>query len=225
MKEPKPIMITEEQARKVISIIDAGLCSGIGTRRRGNVCVEAAVCLAFKESNRGDRPSCVHETLRNLKIGLNDNQTWEKAKKPKKARAQGLRRLGVVQLGSVTGFNEKKYNEAMLMLAFKLVKDSLGLPDEKLKGIRTLKKVLELKDILEERVDGYTYDPQEYALYQMMVRMGPGMGLSGYFCTLVASVVKTPEGLADVCEQIVQILVKLKVPGAQWLPLTEEEAA
>lgn len=87
-------MITLENARKVLEVVDAGLISGLGSPQPGRMCVEAAVCFALGLPH-GDRPICVHHTVATHKIGLND-QAWSS----NKARAEGLRKVAVLQLGS-----------------------------------------------------------------------------------------------------------------------------
>src|SRR3990167_4652813 len=88
------IVITREIAQKVRDTVDAGLTSGVGTPEPGKMCVEAAVCYALGLKH-GDNPGCVSQPLRHLKIGLND-ASWS----TDLARASGLRRLAVAQLGS-----------------------------------------------------------------------------------------------------------------------------
>jgi hypothetical protein len=86
--------ITREIAAKVVEVVDAGLVNGVGEPVPGQMCVEAAVCYAMGLPH-GDKPSCVSPALRRLKIGLND-RNWSSTQ----ARAKGLRRLAVAQLGS-----------------------------------------------------------------------------------------------------------------------------
>lgn len=86
--------ITPEIAAKVLRTVDKGLSSGLGTRKPGQMCVEAAVCYALGLPH-GDEPPCVAPALRSLKIRLND-ANWSS----KTARARGLRRLAIAQLGS-----------------------------------------------------------------------------------------------------------------------------
>ena len=86
--------ITREIAEKVLKVVDRGLTDGIGSRRPGYMCVEAAVCYALGEPH-SDVPSCVHEGLRRFKIALND-LLWS----TKQARAKGLRRIAIAQLGT-----------------------------------------------------------------------------------------------------------------------------
>src|SRR4051812_5644017 len=88
------IEINETVVRRCLDIIDQGLTSGMGEPVPGKLCVEAAICLALGLPH-GDDPQCVDPVLRSLKIRLNDSSWSSKA-----ARAKGLRRLAVIQLGS-----------------------------------------------------------------------------------------------------------------------------
>jgi hypothetical protein len=96
-------VITREIATKVRDVVDAGLVSGVGRPEPGQMCVEAAVCFALGLPH-GDDPACVAQSLRRLKIGLNDRK-WSSSA----ARAQGLRRLAIAQLGSAGVLDEKEF--------------------------------------------------------------------------------------------------------------------
>src|SRR5579859_5139719 len=97
------IEITRELAEKVLTIVDAGLVKGVGNPKPGQMCVEAAVCFAMGLPH-GDEPSCVAPSLRNLKIRLNDS-SWSS----NQARAKGLRRLALTQLGSAGLLDEQEF--------------------------------------------------------------------------------------------------------------------
>ena len=97
------IEITEAIARKVVDVVDAGLVHGKGIPEPGKMCVEAAVCFAMGLPH-GDEPSCVSPALRRLKIGLNDRR-WSS----NQARAKGLRRLAVAQLGSAGVLDDREF--------------------------------------------------------------------------------------------------------------------
>ena len=86
--------ITREIAIKVRDVVAAGLSNGLGTPEPGQMCVEAAVCYAMGLPH-SDKPTCVSPAIRALKIALND-KNWSSPQ----ARAQGLARLALVQLGS-----------------------------------------------------------------------------------------------------------------------------
>jgi hypothetical protein len=78
---------------KYDSILQRGLCIGKGSPT-GEMCIEAAICYTLGLPH-GDDPLCVSEAVRAFKITLNDKQ-WSSPK----ARAKGLRDLGLAQLGS-----------------------------------------------------------------------------------------------------------------------------
>jgi hypothetical protein len=107
--------ITEKIARKVLDTIDAGLVSGIGKPIPGEMCVEAAVCFALGQKH-GDEPSCVSPAIRCLKIRLNDSR-WSSTS----ARAKGLRRLGLAQLGSKDAIDDKEFNKRIAELVIRKV--------------------------------------------------------------------------------------------------------
>jgi hypothetical protein len=113
MGDMMQVEITEAVARKVLSIVDKGLSSGLGVRKPGQMCVEAAVCYAL-DLPHGDDPQCVSPALRTLKINLNDRQ-WSS----KKARAAGLRRLAVAQLGSREHLDDKEFARRVAELAIR----------------------------------------------------------------------------------------------------------
>ena len=95
--------ITRTTARKVLEVVDAGLVKGLGKPVPGQMCVEAAVCYALGLPH-GDEPDCVSPALRSLKIALNDADWSSNA-----ARAAGLRKLAILQLGTAEGFDEKEF--------------------------------------------------------------------------------------------------------------------
>lgn len=102
--------ITREVARRILTIIDHGLTSGLGIQEPGKMCIEAAVCFGLNLPH-GDDPACVAEPLRIFKIGLNDSD-WS----TQSARARGLRRLGLAQLGSRGAIDEKAFVERLIRL-------------------------------------------------------------------------------------------------------------
>src|SRR5215207_132525 len=97
------MLITAETARKVLDVVDHGLSAGLGKPEPGQMCVEAAVSFALGLPH-GDEPSCVSPALRALKISLND-QIWSSGA----ARATGLRRLAVAQLGSAGVLDDREF--------------------------------------------------------------------------------------------------------------------
>lgn len=84
---------------KVIPRLDIalrrGLRAGPGWDNRGQMCIEAALCFALGMPH-SDQPKCVASSVRSFKIALNDSD-WTSSR----ARAAGLRSLGIAQLGSL----------------------------------------------------------------------------------------------------------------------------
>ena len=89
------MILTKELAQKVRDTVDAGLSKGMGNPIPGQMCVEAAVNYAMGLPH-GDTPSCVGRAVRDFKIALNDSDAWTS----NAARAKGLRRVAIAQLGS-----------------------------------------------------------------------------------------------------------------------------
>ena len=67
------VSIDEALAKRLLSVVDAGLVNGMGVPVPGQMCVEAAVCYAMGLPH-GDEPSCVSPVLRSLKIRINDSK-------------------------------------------------------------------------------------------------------------------------------------------------------
>src|SRR5690348_10879298 len=105
--------ITPEVARRVLEVVDCGLVRGVGVAEPGKMCVEAAVCYALNLPH-GDNPQCVSPALRSLKIRLNDS-SWSSDQ----ARARGLRRLAVAQLGSAGVLDDREFTKRVAALAIR----------------------------------------------------------------------------------------------------------
>ena len=86
--------LDEGIARKVLTTVDAGLVQGLGVQEAGKMCIEAAVCFALGQPH-GDQPVCVGAAVRAYKIRINDAY-WSS----NEARAKGMRRVAIAQLGS-----------------------------------------------------------------------------------------------------------------------------
>jgi hypothetical protein len=78
---------------KIDGYFARGLCSGVG-KKTGQVCIEAALSLALGEG-LNDKPTCVQAAVRRFSVALND-KNWSSPV----ARATGMRRLALAQLGS-----------------------------------------------------------------------------------------------------------------------------
>lgn len=87
--------VTRELAEKVRDVVSAGLVRGKGEPIPGRMCVEAAVCFAMGLPHSDD-PTCVGRDVRSFKIALNDSN-WSSDM----ARANGMKRIAIAQLGSI----------------------------------------------------------------------------------------------------------------------------
>ena len=96
-------IITEPLVRKLLATVDAGLVAGAGIPEPGKMCVEAAISYALGEPH-SDGPSCVDPAVRRAKIVLND-ASWSSDM----ARASGMRRVAIAQLGSRGIINPRKF--------------------------------------------------------------------------------------------------------------------
>lgn len=129
--------ITIEQARRVLEIVDRGLVRGLGQPQPGKLCVEAAVCLALGEPH-GGWPLCVAPVDRAFKIRLNDSR-WSSDQ----ARARGLRRLAVMQLGTAGSDRTEWLKIAVDLVARRVVPETLetvarGRPGSSAHALRTV---------------------------------------------------------------------------------------
>lgn len=111
-----PIIDFESVVPRLDAILSRGLCGGVG-QRDGQMCIEAAICAALGLPH-GDEPTCVHPAVRDYKIRLND-APWSSAA----ARASGLRRLGILQIGTDTGFDASRF---VTELSIRTVRDLLS---------------------------------------------------------------------------------------------------
>jgi len=96
--------INKEIVTKILNIISYGLVKGLGNPEPGKMCIEAAVCFAYGLPHN-DNPPCVGSEVKKFKIGLNDCN-WSSDL----ARANGMKKLAIAQLGSNT-IDQKKFFE------------------------------------------------------------------------------------------------------------------
>jgi hypothetical protein len=107
--------ITRAHAETIVELLGHGLVKGIGVQTRGKMCVEAAVCYALGLPHSDD-PGCVSPSLRQLKIRLND-ANWSSPM----ARADGLTRLALAQLGSKDVLNEPAFIQRVVDVTIRRV--------------------------------------------------------------------------------------------------------
>ena len=105
------MQITKELVTKINKLLDEGLVCGLGNPIPGKMCVEALICYAL-DLPHGDEPNCVSPAIRSLKIRLNDSN-WSS----NKARAEGMRNLAVLQLGTNNNFSDVDFTHKVAMFS------------------------------------------------------------------------------------------------------------
>ena len=115
VNHPNRSEITKAVAEKVLATVDAGLVKGLGESEPGKMCVEAAVCYAMGLPH-SDNPGCVSSAVRWFKIALNDADWSSNA-----ARAKGMRRLALIQLGSVGVVDNVEFVTRLAMLTVNVI--------------------------------------------------------------------------------------------------------
>ena len=182
--------ITKAVAAKVVKTVSAGLCSGVGKPEPGQMCVEAAVCYALGLPH-GDNPQCVSPAIRSLKIALNDSP-WSS----NKARADGLMRLSVLQLGTDKDFDEEEFVRRVVDIAIGNV-----VP-------RVMRYAASIHDAPKHKE----------ALEQAAVRCEKERNEGAARAAWAAG----DKELKTFATEIENILIDMKVPGVEWLDLTDK---
>lgn len=221
--------LSREIAKRVLEVVDAGLVEGIGEPIPGKMCVEAAVCYALGLPH-DDSPPCVHRSVRHFKIHLND-QPWSSPE----ARAKGLRRLAIAQLGTDNLFLSEEFCHTIAERMARHFLPSIIRADIYIawESYQYLVPILE---------NGSTEELAR-ALAPVIVRSARSdLGLTSYLDAVRISITDENRGTglsellnllynlgrspdtvcAEIAEMCVQLLIELKSPGCQWLDLTEE---
>jgi hypothetical protein len=234
--------ITKEVAEKVLTTVDAGLVSGMGVPKPGKMCVEAAVCYALGLPH-GDDPGCVAPSLRSLKIRLNDSN-WSS----NEARAKGLRRLALAQLGSKDVLDEKEFVRRLVDYALRvstpkaLRSTASAIKDEKHKAAlieaanrcekeATREAALEARAIAKAdayaaaAAAAYAAAAAADAAADAADAAADAANAAAYAANAAAYAAAKnsarDKSQAEYAEAVVQILIDMKAPGCQWLALTE----
>jgi hypothetical protein len=232
---------TKKLAAKVLKTVDAGLCRGVGTPEPGEMCVEAAVCYAMGLPH-GDNPTCVSHALRSLKIRLNDSNWSSNA-----ARAKGLRRLAIAQLGSADTLDEKAFTDGCVKIAIgKVVPRALRIVakmnPKHAEKLEQCAKDCEQNPTGENAskakyaaraADAAAYAAYAYAAYASAARAADAAAYAAARAADAAAAraadaaaaraadAARDEQLALFAEEVVQLLIELKAPGCKYLFLTE----
>lgn len=239
------IEINEAVAANILNLVDQGLVKGVGKPIPGQMCVEAAVCYALGLPH-GDDPRCIAQSLRSLKIKLNDS-AWSS----KEARSQGLRRLALAQLGSKDNLDEVEFTKSCSTLAIKIMapialraaasiqknekhKHALNDAANRCEKEGTRQSALEAKTIAyaaattadsSAEADAATiayaaaYASADAA--DATIAYTSAHTYAAYAYAYASESKKRDEVYNQFAEAVVQILIDMKAPGCQWLYLTE----
>lgn len=239
--------ITQQHAEKLIDVLSHGLVSGLGHAEPGKFCVEAAVCYALGLPH-GDDPGCVSAPLRRLKIGLND-QHWSSPQ----ARAKGLQRLALAQLGSKGVLDDKEFVRRVCEMTIRTTvpnalraaatvnpkhADALeaaavrceveGTRDSARNGERVaLASVAAAANSANAAAAAAAYAEVAAAYAEVAaVSAEVAANAAAYAVSAAVDAASTRDRvLAHYAEQVVQILSAMDAPGCQWLHLAPLEAA
>ena len=204
---------------KLINIVNAGLSSGLGSPIPGKMCVEAAVCMALGLPHSDD-PGCVATSFRSLKIGLND-QHWSS----NKARAKGMLRLAIAQLGSKDVVNDAVFTKMVAEMTIRKILPialrHVGLHKEAdrceaegtTKSARMAGRGADAANAA-SAADAASAALAAFALYA-------ASAASAAYWTGVA-VGDTDKILSMFAEEVVQIAIQLKSPGCEYLYMVEK---
>lgn len=207
--------ITREIAAKVVEVVDAGLVSGLGNPVPGQMCVEAAVCFALGLPH-GDDPACVARSLRRLKIRLND-ASWSS----KDARAKGLRRLAVAQLGSAGVLDEREFVRRVVDITIRKAVP-VGLRAAAKRNPRHTKQ-LEACAVRCE-TEGSRESCAEAKRVARAAAADAADAADAAADAADAAYARTRDRvLREYAEWVVEILIAMDAPGCQWLALTPKE--
>jgi hypothetical protein len=224
------IKIGRKVARRVLEVVDAGLSNGLGNPVPGEMCVEAAVCYALGLPH-GDDPKCVGKAVRAFKIRLNDSRWSSNA-----ARAKGLQRLAVAQLGS-DKIDQKEFS---VRLAIETVRQVLPIAlvtakiqDEVIQACRDARTLEEAREAaVKAKEKCYAANAAAYAAANAAAYAAAYAAYAAdaaAYAAADAAARKAGTKLSDpdmplflIADIAVGILKQLKSPGCKYLDLCEE---
>ena len=196
--------ITETHARKIVELLGHGLVNGIGVQEPGKMCVEAAVCFALGLPHSDD-PGCVSPALRRLKICLNDSR-WSSTM----ARAGGLRRLALAQLGSKGVLDDREFVRRVVDMTIRR-----AVPV----GLRAAARANPAHAAALEACAVRCEQEGARESCEEARRVARAAADAAY---AAAAARARDRMLAEYAEWIVEILIDMQSPGVQWLHLAPQ---
>lgn len=171
-----------DAARRILKVADQGLTSGLGLPEPGLTCAEGAIAIALGLPF-SDEPVCTHRCA--LPITLNDS-SWSS----EKARAEGMRPLLVMQLGTAQWNieQERSFASAVALGTVRRVLpqalDAVGLEDHanKCRKVESLKAAVEVTNratpAFEQRNSEFLRSPVKSAARAVLYATKKGSGLT-----------------------------------------------
>ncbi len=227
----KPLeRITKADARRVVAIVDQGLCSGMGEPIPGQMCVEAAICYALGMEH-GDEPKCVEPCIRAYKIAIND-AAWS----DDMARARGMRRAAVAQLGSAGVVDPVKWSrivalETVRQIVPRALRFAIQLHQDEAHKVAMETAALKCEQVGED-LDAARYAASAARYAARAASAASAASDAARAASDAASAASDAARyaaseqdaiLSTAAEICVQACVKCGSPGAKWLDLTPLE--
>ena len=209
------LIITQDLVQKVLSTVDAGLTKGKGKPIPGQMCVEAAVNYALGRPH-GDAPDCVGKAVRSFKIQLNDSR-WSSDT----ARAAGMRKLAVAQLGSNT-LDQVEFSKK---LAFLTVTKFLP-PVLRKAGLEAEAKACEAAENLMAATAAADAARAAAATAAATAARAAAATAAAYaaYAAARAAADAADRILISMAELGLEVLKEMKSPGCEWLCLCDSTA-
>jgi hypothetical protein len=233
--------ITATHVKKAVKLIKCGLSSGLGKPNPGEMCIEAVWCNVLGLPH-GDDPQCVTPYLRRLKISLND-RNWSS----NGARAKGMLKLGVAQVGSLGVLDEAEFQSRVITITRKVM-----VPIA-LRAAASVQKKQEHIDALNKAATDLELDPSKdncikaryaaaayaadavaaaYVAYAAAdaADAAAAAAYAAYAAYAAADAAaaaadekskKRDEVLTRFADEVLTILIDMKAPGCKWLHLCE----
>lgn len=209
------MQITKELIESIHCALDKGLTKGVGEPIEGQMCVEALIChkLGLPHS---DNPPCVGNEVRLAKISLNDCDWLSN-----QARAEGMRKLAIAQLGS-NEIDQKIFKielklestKRILPFLIQLHYDSLKNKDEEL---LEYKKKFENLDKLDDELHKRFYHYHYYHYHYHYYYYNDYHYYNYYYHYNCYYHIKDDQFLLLIADCILQVLIRLDSPGVKYL--------
>lgn len=194
--------ITEEQIKTIMRKVGLGLTKGLEKNSDGKMCIEAVICTVL-ENKHADNPACVGNEIRKAKINLNDC-SWSS----NQARAKGMRKLAIAQLGSINLDQIDFLNNLKLESARKILPFLIQKHYEKTKDVKLLDYKLKFESltVLDNALwlEFYNYDYK----YNYSYKYNYDYDYGDEFLNIVANT-------------LLSVFIKMNCEGCKWLYLLD----